>query len=80
MSGKTALFPRNDRPYGLKRAAFQTEIALIPAGQLERIAFHGREIVAQTAAAMNEASAAVNALSAQAHELGELIESMKRDG
>ena len=28
MSGKTALFPRNDRPYGLKRAAFQTENAL----------------------------------------------------
>ncbi|MCI7567768.1 MAG: hypothetical protein MSH25_00095, partial [Desulfovibrio sp.] len=28
VSGKTALFPRNDRPYGLKRAAFQTEIAL----------------------------------------------------
>ena len=25
--GKTALFPRNDRPYGLKRAAFQTENA-----------------------------------------------------
>ena len=29
MSGKNALFPRNDRPYGLKRAAFQTEIALV---------------------------------------------------
>ncbi len=28
VSGKTAFFPRNDRPYGLKRAAFQTEIAL----------------------------------------------------
>ena len=28
VSGKTALFPRNDRPYGLKRAAFQTENAL----------------------------------------------------
>ncbi len=27
VSGKTALFPRNDRPYGLKRKAFQTEIA-----------------------------------------------------
>ncbi|WP_299392363.1 hypothetical protein, partial [uncultured Desulfovibrio sp.] len=25
--GKRAFFPRNDRPYGLKRAAFQTEIA-----------------------------------------------------
>ncbi len=25
---KNAFFPRNDRPYGLKRAAFQTEIAL----------------------------------------------------
>ena len=24
MSGKTAFFPRNDRPYGLKRNAFQT--------------------------------------------------------
>ena len=38
------------------------------------------DIVAQTASAMNEASAAVNALTAQAHELGDLIESMKRDG
>ena len=28
VSGKTAFFPRNDRPYGLKRAAFQTEVAL----------------------------------------------------
>ena len=28
VSGKTALFPRNDRPYGLKCEAFQTEIAL----------------------------------------------------
>ena len=28
VSGKTVLFPRNDRPYGLKRTAFQTEIAL----------------------------------------------------
>ncbi|WP_300810593.1 hypothetical protein, partial [uncultured Desulfovibrio sp.] len=28
VSGKTALFPRNDRPYGLKCKAFQTEIAL----------------------------------------------------
>ncbi|MCI7569182.1 MAG: hypothetical protein MSH25_07470 [Desulfovibrio sp.] len=28
VSGKIAFFPRNDRPYGLKRAAFQTEIAL----------------------------------------------------
>ncbi|MCI7568814.1 MAG: hypothetical protein MSH25_05495, partial [Desulfovibrio sp.] len=27
MSGKTALFPQNDRPYGLKCAAFQTKIA-----------------------------------------------------
>ncbi|MDM8215961.1 hypothetical protein QUW15_07330, partial [Desulfovibrio piger] len=27
-SGKTAFFPRNDRPYDLKRAAFQTEKAL----------------------------------------------------
>ena len=27
VSGKTALFPRNDRPYGLKRTAFQTENA-----------------------------------------------------
>ena len=27
--GKNAFFPRNDRPYGLKRAAFQTEIALM---------------------------------------------------
>ncbi|WP_299392629.1 hypothetical protein, partial [uncultured Desulfovibrio sp.] len=26
VSGKTAFFPRNDRPCGLKRAAFQTEI------------------------------------------------------
>ncbi|WP_299391851.1 hypothetical protein, partial [uncultured Desulfovibrio sp.] len=25
---KNRVFPRNDRPYGLKRAAFQTEIAL----------------------------------------------------
>ena len=25
---KTAFFPRNDRPYGLKREAFQTEIVL----------------------------------------------------
>ena len=25
LSGKTALFPRNDRPYGLKRTAFQSE-------------------------------------------------------
>ena len=24
---KTAFFPQNDRPYGLKRAAFQTKIA-----------------------------------------------------
>ena len=30
VSGKTALFPRNDRPYGLKCKAFQTEIALRP--------------------------------------------------
>ena len=29
LSGKTALFPRNDRPYGLKCFAFQTEIALV---------------------------------------------------
>ncbi|MDM8217234.1 hypothetical protein QUW15_13890, partial [Desulfovibrio piger] len=29
VSGKTALFPRNDRPYGLKRTAFQTENALV---------------------------------------------------
>ena len=28
VSGKTALFPRNDRPYGLKCEAFQTENAL----------------------------------------------------
>ena len=28
VSGKTAFFPRNDRPYGLKCKAFQTEIAL----------------------------------------------------
>ena len=28
MSGKTAFFPQNDRPYGVERAAFQTEIAL----------------------------------------------------
>ena len=27
LSGKTALFPRHDRPYGLKRNAFQTEQA-----------------------------------------------------
>ena len=37
---KTAFFPRNDRPYGLKRAAFQTEIALI--GE----SMHGIRIVA----------------------------------
>ncbi len=36
------------------------------------------DIVAQTAAAMNEAATAVNALTEQAHGLGELIESMKR--
>ncbi|WP_299392586.1 hypothetical protein, partial [uncultured Desulfovibrio sp.] len=29
---KTAFFPRNDRSYGLKRAAFQTEIALLCPG------------------------------------------------
>ncbi|MDM8215646.1 hypothetical protein QUW15_05695 [Desulfovibrio piger] len=29
VSGKTALFPRNDRPYGLKCKAFQTENALM---------------------------------------------------
>ncbi|WP_299396112.1 hypothetical protein, partial [uncultured Desulfovibrio sp.] len=28
VSGKTAFFPRNDRPYGLERAAFQTKNAL----------------------------------------------------
>ena len=28
LSGKTAFFPQNDRPYGLKRNAFQTKIAL----------------------------------------------------
>ena len=28
VSGKTAFFPRNDRPYGLKCTAFQTENAL----------------------------------------------------
>ena len=28
VSGKTAFFPRNDRPYGLKRVAFQTKNAL----------------------------------------------------
>ena len=28
VSGKTAFFPRNDRPYGWKCEAFQTEIAL----------------------------------------------------
>ena len=28
VSGKTAFFPRNDRPYGLKCEAFQTENAL----------------------------------------------------
>ena len=28
VNGKNVFFPRNDRPYGLKRAAFQTEIAL----------------------------------------------------
>ncbi|MCI7568761.1 MAG: hypothetical protein MSH25_05225, partial [Desulfovibrio sp.] len=28
VSGKTALFPRNDRPYGLKCKAFQTKNAL----------------------------------------------------
>ena len=28
VNGKTALFPRNDRPYGLKCEAFQTENAL----------------------------------------------------
>ena len=31
VSGKTALFPRNDRPYGLKCEAFQTENALVNA-------------------------------------------------
>ncbi len=29
VSGKTVFFPRNDRAYGLKRAAFQTENALV---------------------------------------------------
>ena len=48
--------------------------------EINRTIIEVNDIVAQTAAAMNEASAAVNALSAQAHELGELIESMKRDG
>ncbi|HJA76102.1 MAG TPA: hypothetical protein H9774_04460 [Candidatus Desulfovibrio gallistercoris] len=33
VSGKTTFFPRNDRPYGLKRVAFQTDKAL------ERFAF-----------------------------------------
>ena len=32
LCGKTALFPRNDRPHGLKRAAFQTENAHASAG------------------------------------------------
>ena len=31
VSGKTAFFPRNDRPYGLKRTAFQTENTLAAA-------------------------------------------------
>ena len=31
VSGKTAFFPRNDRPYGLKCTAFQTENALMAA-------------------------------------------------
>ena len=31
---KTASFPRNDRPYGLKRAAFQTDIAQEPPARL----------------------------------------------
>ena len=29
VSGKTAFFPRNDRPYGSKCKAFQTENALV---------------------------------------------------
>ena len=33
VSGKTALFPRNDRPYGLKCKAFQTENALFVGGK-----------------------------------------------
>ena len=48
--------------------------------EINRTIIEVNDIVAQTAAAMNEASAAVNALTAQAHELGDLIESMKRDG
>ena len=32
-SGKTAFFPRNDRPYGVKREAFQTENALNRSGE-----------------------------------------------
>ena len=39
VSGKNAFFPRDDRPYGLKRKAFQTEKLI---GRLDHEAHHQR--------------------------------------
>ena len=41
MSGKTALFPRNDRPYGWKREVFPTENALMSGRPFSSPAFPG---------------------------------------
>ena len=58
MSGKTALFPRNDRPYGLKRAAFQTENALKHSHKFiaaeSGCKFIGGEFVAQSLCKLNQ--------------------------
>ncbi|MCI7568358.1 MAG: hypothetical protein MSH25_03135, partial [Desulfovibrio sp.] len=45
VSGKTALFPRNDRPYGLKCEAFQTKNALdfFSMPEIEIFAARGRK-------------------------------------
>ncbi|MCI7569325.1 MAG: hypothetical protein MSH25_08185, partial [Desulfovibrio sp.] len=41
-------FPRNDRPYGLKRAAFQTEIALWHNGALPSFLFPAQPAAGKT--------------------------------
>lgn len=42
VSGKAALFPRNDRPYSLKRTAFQPENALNPLWPMRRYPYKVR--------------------------------------
>ena len=50
----------------------------IPSDEINKSIVEVNDVVAQTAAAMNEAATAVNTLAGQSHELSDLIESMKQ--